>query len=440
MNKIAVLGTGYVGLVTGSCLADFGLEVTGCDVDRTKIDLLNAGGIPIYEEGLDLIIKRNRATGRLTFTTDIGAAIGASDVVFIAVGTPSGDDGSADLSYVQSACRDIARHLNGYKVIVSKSTVPVGTTRRIKGWITGELKAAGKDVPFDVISNPEFLREGSAVFDFMHPDRVILGYESDKALAVMKDVYRVLSLNETPFVETNLETAEMIKYASNSFLAVKISFINEISKLCEATGANVSHVAKAMGRDGRIGPKFLHPGPGYGGSCFPKDTRAFAFTGRQYGTPLSIIEEVIKFNARHMQSMVAKIVSAMGAVRGKTIAVLGLAFKPNTDDMREAASLVIIRELVRQGALIRAFDPASMTEARQKYFKDLPQLEYGENEYGTVKGADALVILTEWNQFRNLDLHTIKRGMKDKYFFDFRNIYPRAQVEAAGFTYTGVGT
>jgi len=439
MHKITVLGTGYVGLVTGACLADFGLEVTCCDVDQNKIDVLNSGGVPIYEEGLDLIIKRNHDTGRLLFTSDIKKSIEDSDVIFIAVGTPSADDGRADLSYVHSACRDISRYMYGYKIIVSKSTVPVGTTRQIKNWISKELSSNNKNIDFDVISNPEFLREGSAVFDFMHPDRIILGYESEKALSIIKEVYRVLYLNETPFVETTLETAEMIKYASNSFLALKISYINQIARLCEATGANVTDVAKAMGKDGRIGSKFLHPGPGYGGSCFPKDTKAFAYTGHHFNSPMTIIDEVIKFNESHKKSMVDKIVKGMGAVRGKTIGVLGLAFKPNTDDMRDSATLCIIPELIRQGVNIRAYDPAAMEEAKNKYFKDLKNITYCNNEYETAKNADALVILTEWNQFRNLDIDKIKGLMHDRFFFDLRNIYQRKHIEDTGFVYTGVG-
>ncbi|MBN1523561.1 MAG: UDP-glucose/GDP-mannose dehydrogenase family protein [Spirochaetales bacterium] len=439
MHNITVLGTGYVGLVTGSCLSDFGLEVTCCDVDQTKIDTLNSGGIPIYEEGLDLIIKRNRDTGRLTFTSDIKKAVEAAKVIFIAVGTPARADGTADLSYVENAVKDIAKYINNEKVIVSKSTVPIGTTRKIKKWLEEDLKLLKKNISFEVISNPEFLREGSAVYDFMHPDRVIIGYESDAALAVMKDVYRVLYLNETPFVETTLETAETIKYASNSFLALKISYINQIAELCEKTGANVADVAKAMGKDGRIGSKFLHPGPGYGGSCFPKDTHAFAAAGRKYGSPLTIIETVINFNETHKQYVTNKIITKMGAVKDKTIGILGLAFKPNTDDMRDASSIFIIPALLKKGAKIRVYDPAAMKEAREKYFKGEKQIAYCTNEYDTLAEADALVILTEWNQFRNLDIKKIKTKMTGNFFFDYRNIYKRKEIEAAGFVYEGIG-
>jgi UDPglucose 6-dehydrogenase len=440
MNTIAVIGTGYVGLVTGACLSDFGLIVRCADIDTEKIEKLNKGVIPIFEPGLDVIVERNTYYKRLTFTSEVEKAVEAADVVFIAVGTPSTEDGSADLRYVEAAARTVARALNGYKVVVDKSTVPIGTGRKVKEWIREELEKLGKaDQEFDVVSNPEFLREGSAVYDFTHPDRVVIGYESPRALEVMKRVYRVLYLNETPFVETNLETAEMIKYASNAFLAVKITFINEIANLCEAVGADVQDVARAMGKDGRIGAKFLHPGPGYGGSCFPKDTRALARTARDAGSPLTIIDSTIAANEEQKKRMVRKIAAAAGDYRGWTFAVLGLAFKPNTDDMREAPALTILTELSLKGAFFRVYDPAAMTEARHRLADLADRIVYCENEYEALKGADALIILTEWNQFRNLDLSRVKNELKRSLFFDFRNIYKRPLAEAAGLRYVGVG-
>ncbi|MCL1818907.1 MAG: UDP-glucose/GDP-mannose dehydrogenase family protein, partial [Spirochaetaceae bacterium] len=363
MHTIAVIGTGYVGLVTGACLADFGLNVICADIDCAKIEKLKKGEIPIYEPGLDIIVERTAYYKRLSFTLDVEAAVREASVVFIAVGTPPAEDGSADLRYVEAASRAIARALNGYKVIVGKSTVPVGTGQKVKRWLQDELAKTGRCAEFDVVSNPEFLREGSAVYDFTHPDRVVIGCDSPRALATMKQVYRVLYLNETPFVETTIETAEMIKYAANSFLAVKITFINEIANLCEKTGANVQDVARAMGKDGRIGAKFLHAGPGYGGSCFPKDTRALAELARNAGVPVSIVEAAIAANDRQKFRMVEKISLCLGSLKGKTIAVLGLAFKPNTDDMREAPALTILAELARRGARLQVYDPAAMTEA-----------------------------------------------------------------------------
>ncbi len=369
MATIAVAGTGYVGLVSGTCLADFGNTVICVDNNPSKIETLKKGGIPIYEPGLDDVVIRNVASGRLTFTTDMAAAVRKSDVVFIAVGTPPADDGSADLKYVEAVAREVGRAMNGYKVFVDKSTVPIGTARKVMGWVNEELAKRGdeaKDITFDVVSNPEFLREGSAVQDFMHPDRVVIGAETDKARTLMKDVYRSLYINETPYIETNIETAEMIKYASNAFLAVKITYINEVANLCEKVGANVQDVAKAMGRDGRIGGKFLHPGPGYGGSCFPKDTQAMARIGRDAGEPLSIVEATIEANDRQKDRMVTKIENGLGgdgSLKGKTLAVLGLAFKPNTDDMREAPAITILEGLAAKGAKLRACDPAAVTEA-----------------------------------------------------------------------------
>ena len=446
MASIAVIGTGYVGLVSGACLADFGNTVTCVDVDEKKIESLRAGQIPIFEPGLSDVVARNVAAERLSFTTEASWAIEAAEVIFIAVGTPPSDDGYADLRYVEEAARTIGRTISSYRVVVDKSTVPIGTGRLVKRWIAEELDVRAAQSPssalshdFDVVSNPEFLREGSAVYDFMHPDRVVLGIESDKAREAMRAIYRVLYLNETPFIETNLESAEMIKYASNAFLAVKITFINEIANLCEKVGADVKAVATAMGKDGRIGAKFLHPGPGYGGSCFPKDTKALADIARKNDSPLKVVEATILANEAQKLRMVDKIEEALGSLKGKKLAVLGLAFKPNTDDMREAPALAILAALVSGGARIKAYDPEAMKEASWRLQAIDDHVTYCAGEYDTMKDADALVILTEWNQFRNLDLAKVKRLLKTPVLFDFRNIYDRAQAEALGFAYIGVG-
>ena len=445
MATITVAGTGYVGLVSGACLADFGNTVICVDNNEEKIATLEKGGIPIYEPGLDDVVTRNVSAGRLFFSTELASSVKRSDVVFIAVGTPPADDGSADLTYVEAVAREIGRAMNGYKVFVDKSTVPVGTGKKVKQWVLEELAKRGdeaKNMSFDVVSNPEFLREGSAVQDFMHPDRVVIGAESIRAKNLMKDVYRSLYINETPYIETNIETAEMIKYASNSFLAVKITFINEIANLCEKVGANVQDVAKAMGRDGRIGNKFLHPGPGYGGSCFPKDTLAIARIGRDAGEPLSIVESTIEANEKQKLRMVTKIEEGMGgngSLKGKSIAVLGLAFKPNTDDMRDAPALTILKGLVDKGASIRACDPAAVREATWRLESIKDRVAYFEDEYTALKGADALVLMTEWNQYRNLDLDRVKSLLKRPVFFDLRNVYTREDVEDKGFVYFGVG-
>ncbi len=439
MSNIAVVGTGYVGLVTGTILSDFGHSIICVDNDAKKVERLKKGEVPIFEPGLDPIVERNVLDKRLSFTTDTAAAVKACDVVFIAVGTPPADDGSADLKYVEQVARDIARAMDSYKVIVDKSTVPIGTGQKVKGWVSEELAARGKDIPFDVVSNPEFLREGSAVQDFTHPDRVVIGAESEKALGIMKEVYRVLYLNETPFVETNIETAEMIKYASNAFLALKITYINEVANLCEKVGANVQDVARAMGRDGRISPKFLHAGPGYGGSCFPKDTLALAEIGRAAGARIELIEQTVKSNEHQKKLMAQKIITTMGGVKGKTLAVLGLAFKPNTDDMRESPAITIMEELAAAGARFRVYDPEAMEEAAWRLESIKDQVAYAAGEYETMEGADAVVIMTEWNQFRNLDLGRVKKLLAAPFFFDLRNIYRRSMVEEAGFTYTGVG-
>lgn len=439
MSTIAVIGTGYVGLVSGALLSDFGHRVICMDNDQNKINDLNSGRIPIFEPGLEDIVKRNIYYKRLFFTTDMKSAVESSDTIFIAVGTPPKDDGSADLSHVLAVAEEIASYFNDYKVIVNKSTVPIGTGQEIKETIRRKLATCNSDYSFDFVSNPEFLREGSAINDFMRPDRVIVGTESEKALNQLKEIYRVLYLNETPFIETNIETAEMIKYASNAFLAMKITYINEIANLCEKVGADVQQVAKAMGKDGRISPKFLHAGPGYGGSCFPKDTCALAHIARAYEEPISLIEATIAANNHQKLKMIDKIIRGMEHVEGKTISVLGLTFKPNTDDMREAPALTIIPELVKKGARIKAFDPESQKEGTWRFEDCMNEMEICSNEYEAITGADAIVILTEWNQFRNLDFDKIKSISKGRILFDLRNIYVRESVERQGFTYFGVG-
>ncbi|MHB1393070.1 MAG: UDP-glucose dehydrogenase family protein [Clostridia bacterium] len=439
MQKIAIVGTGYVGLVTGACLSDFGMKVICIDKDIEKINNLNVGHIPIYETGLDLVVERNTEHERLSFTTDIEMAVKESDVIFIAVGTPPLEDGSADLQYVKAVAADIARYMNGYKVIVNKSTVPIGTAKMVKETINTVLVERNVSYECDVVSNPEFLREGTAVYDFTHPDRVVIGADSEKAIEVMKKVYKVLYLNETPFVITNVETAEMIKYASNAFLAMKITFINEIANLCEKVGANVQDVAKAVGKDGRIGTKFLHPGPGYGGSCFPKDTRALVEIGKKYGSPMTLIEKTAEANERQKHLMVEKIESAMGNIKGKRLAILGLAFKNNTDDIRESPAITILTGLMEKGAVINVYDPAAMIEARLRLKNIEDNIVYCNDEYEAINEADAVVIVTEWNQFRNLDLDKIKKSLNEPYFFDLRNIYKKNDMIEMGFKYYGVG-
>jgi UDPglucose 6-dehydrogenase len=431
--NICVVGTGYVGLVTGACFADFGLNVVCVDNDEEKIGMLNEGRIPMYEPGLEELIKKNEAAGRLAFSTDIAEAIKRSLVVLIAVGTPSREDGSADLSYVEEVAKTIARNLNGYKVIVTKSTVPVGTGKFIEK-IIREEKVGNES--FDVSSNPEFLREGSAIEDFMRPDRVVLGVTSDQAIAILKDLYSPLYLVETPFVITNIETAEMIKYASNAFLATKISFINEMGRICEEAGADVHLVAKGMGLDKRIGPKFLHPGPGYGGSCFPKDTIAITRIAKEHGCTFEIVEAVIRVNERQRGLMIEKIKAMVGGLDGKTIGILGLTFKPNTDDIRESPAIDIVRTLVNEGAIIRTYDPAGMDSARE-VLQDT--VIYCMDAYNTAQGCDAIVILTEWNQFRMLDLDRIKGLLKSPVLIDLRNIYEASEVKKHGFEYICVG-
>jgi UDPglucose 6-dehydrogenase len=429
---IGIIGTGYVGLVTGACFAEFGISVTCVDKDEKKIRSLKNGAIQFYEPGLDELVKRNLKQGRLKFTTKIGKAIESSLVIFIAVGTPRRGDGSANMEYVEEVAREIARHIDGYKVIVTKSTVPVGTGKKIREIISKNLK---EQTEFDIVSNPEFLREGSAIEDFMRPNRVVIGAKSQQAVAIMKDLYKPLYLIETPFVITNNETAELIKYASNSFLATKISFINEMANLCEKVGADVHMVAKGMGLDQRIGPKFLHPGPGYGGSCLPKDTNALIKIAEEHDVELSIVDSAIKANERQREFMVKKIKDAMGVLEGKTIAILGLSFKPNTDDIREAPSFYIIKSLLKEKANIRVYDPVSMKEAN----RILPEIKYCKDPYEAAKGADAFVIVTEWNQFRNLELDRLKKLLKGLYFFDLRNIYEPQRLKEKGFRYFCVG-
>jgi UDPglucose 6-dehydrogenase len=440
MSKIAVLGTGYVGLVTGACLSDFGHTVVCVDVDEEKIAQLQRGRLPIFEPGLEPLIERNTYYKRLSFTGDFDRAVGESEVVFIAVGTPAGADGAADLRQVEAAARGIAEFMRGYTVIVDKSTVPVGTARRVREWIEEGLSGRGVEIPFDVVSNPEFLREGSAVYEFTHPDRVVIGSDSGQALEVMRSVYRVLYLNETPFVETGPETAEMIKYASNAFLAMKITFINEVADLCEKVGADVQDVARALGRDGRISPKFLHAGPGYGGSCFPKDTLALCALGKSSGARQYLIERTIESNERQKLLMAEKITSRLGSdLRGTTLAVLGLAFKQDTDDMRESPAIPILSALRHAGSQLRVYDPAAM-EQLPRWLPDASEEIYrAADEYDAMEGADALVILTPWNQFRNLDLQRVKALLRQPIVFDFRNVYNRRLMEGEGFEYCGVG-
>jgi len=429
---IAVIGSGYVGLVTGACFAEFGVDVTCVDVDAEKIERLSGGILPIYEPGLEQLVAKNTNAGRLRFTTDVKQGVEQALVIFLAVGTPPNPDGSPNLSYVESAARSVADHMNGYKVIVTKSTVPIGTGERIRTLIKEHQKAR---VNFGIVSNPEFLREGAAISDFMRPDRVVIGSRDEEAVAIMRDLYRPLYLIEAPFVITSLEAAELTKYAANAFLATKISFINEIANLCEKIGCDVHDVARAMGMDRRIGGKFLHPGPGFGGSCFPKDTQALTSVARQFECDSLIVDAVIEANHRQQRAMIPKIEKLVGDLREKKIAVLGLAFKPETDDMREAPSVEIIRGLVERGAKVCAYDPVAMSEAR----KILPAIAYAEDEYAAVAQADALVFVTEWNQFRALDMARIRDLMTSPRIADLRNIYDPGDMRELGFDYVGVG-
>ncbi len=429
---IAVIGSGYVGLVTGTCFAEFGVDVTCIDVDEDKIARLKRGESPIYEPGLEQLLEKNLQAGRLRFTTELADAIRQSLVIFIAVGTPPRADGSADLTYVEEVARALAEHLDSYKVIVTKSTVPVGTGKRLAALIK---KHQATPTEFSVVSNPEFLREGAAITDFMRPDRVVIGGSDPQAIAIMKDLYRPLYLIETPFVITSLEGAELIKYAANAFLATKISFINEIANLCEKVGCDVHDVARALGMDRRIGSKFLHPGPGFGGSCFPKDTAALSNIGREYSSPTRIVDTVIEVNRAQREMMIPKIERLAGGLKSKRVAVLGLAFKPETNDMRDAPSVDIIQGLIESGATVSAYDPIATDDAR----KVLPNIEFANDEYEAVAGADVLVIVTEWNQFRALDMNRIRKSMKTPKIADLRNIYDPASIREFGFEYVGVG-
>jgi UDPglucose 6-dehydrogenase len=429
-----MIGAGYVGLVSGACFAEFGANVVCVDKDERRIDALREGKIPIYEPGLDDLVERNVKAGRLAFATELGEPVAGADLVFIAVGTPTRrGDGYADLKYVYAAAEEVAAYLQKYTVIVDKSTVPVGTAREVERVI----RKANPSADFDVASNPEFLREGSAISDFMRPDRVVLGVESARAEAMLRELYRPLNLIEAPIQVTDLESAEIIKYASNAFLATKISFINEISQLCEKTGADVHAVAKGMGLDGRIGKKFLHAGPGYGGSCFPKDTVALIRMAQEHGVSSRIVEAVVEVNASQKARMVAKVREALGgSVADKHIAVLGLTFKPETDDMRDAPSLAILPALADRGAVITAHDPAGMEEAR----KVLPEsIQYADTIDAAVRDADAVILMTEWNQYRGLDLEKLKSQMRGNVFVDLRNVYERSMMEKHGLEYACVG-
>jgi UDPglucose 6-dehydrogenase len=430
--QIAVIGTGYVGLVTGAGLADFGNEVICVDIDVKKIDALRRGEIPIYEPGLDLLVSKNVAEKRLSFSTDLPEAIRAARAIFIAVGTPPKADGSADLRYVESVARSIAEHMDGPKLVITKSTVPIGTGRMIEKI----LAEKGNGHRGSVVSNPEFLREGSAIEDFMKPDRVVIGASDAESAELMKEIYAPLHYLEIPFVVTNVESSELIKYASNGFLATKITFINEIAQVCEKVGGDVQDVARGMGLDSRIGPKFLQTGPGFGGSCFPKDTSAMADIARRHGYEFQIMEAVLRVNDDIKQRMVTKIVEAAGgSVKGKIVAMLGLAFKPETDDMRDSPTIPIIKGLQKRGATVRAYDPQAVENCRSIF----ENLTYCEDAYTTAKGADVLVIATEWNEFRALNLERIKKDMRQAVIVDLRNVYDPKRVRALGFHYTSVG-
>lgn len=431
--RIAMIGTGYVGLVSGACFSEFGIDVVCVDLDANKIAGLESGQVPIFEPGLETLVANNVEKSRLSFTTGLNEAVASSDAVFIAVGTPSRrGDGHADLSYVHAAAAQIAEALDGYTVIVTKSTVPVGTGKEVERIV----RATRADADFDVVSNPEFLREGSAIEDFMRPDRVVIGTDSERARELMRALYRPLSLIETPILFTNRETAELIKYATNAFLATKISFINEVANLCERVGADVYDVSRGIGLDGRIGKKFLHPGPGYGGSCFPKDTLALVKTAQDFQAPVRIVEAVVDINDQRKKEMASRIVTACdGSVVGKSIAVLGLTFKPNTDDMRESPSLDIVPALQAAGAVVRAFDPEGMEEAK----KVLQDVVWCGDTYEAIDGSDATVIVTEWNEFRSLDFERMKEIMKAPVLVDLRNVYDPNYVRAAGFAYSCVG-
>jgi len=430
--NVGVIGAGYVGLVTGACFAEFGVNVTCIDTNEGRINLLQKGVVPFYEPGLEELIRKNVNEGRLYFSNNTAESVKKSDVIFIAVGTPSLEDGSADLSYVDSVARTIAENLNGYKVIVTKSTVPVGTGERLRN-IIQDIR---NDGDFDIVSNPEFLREGSAIGDFMRPDRIVIGSGSERATSVMRDLYRPLYLTETPFITTDVETAEMIKYASNVFLAAKISFINEMANLCEKVGANVQVVSKAMGLDKRIGPKFLHAGPGYGGSCFPKDVRALLQIAESHGYDFKIARSVIEVNITQKDRMITKIEHALRGAGGKTIGILGLSFKPNTNDIRESPAVHIIEGLLDIGANIRVYDPVAMDDTKSVLGQ---RVTYCSDAYDAASNADAIILVTEWNQFRNLQLERLKGLLKHPVFIDLRNVYEPDRMRKSGFDYYSVG-
>lgn len=432
--NIGIIGIGYVGLVTGACFAEFGVQVTCMDSNAQKIEGLKKGIVPIYEPGLEELVRKNLRDRRLVFTTDIRQAVEAALVIFIAVGTPPRGDGLADLSYVEAVARGIAEHLNGYKVIALKSTVPVGTGKRIRTIISERLK---EQVDFDIISNPEFLREGSAIEDFMRPNRVVIGTASSQAEAIMRDLYRPLYLIDTPFIITDNTTAEMIKYASNAFLATKISFINEIANLCEKVGGDVHTIARGMGLDGRISPKFLHPGPGFGGSCLPKDIRALNQLSLEHQYDFKLLRAVIEVNEQQRVLMVEKIKKALSPFKNRVLGVLGLSYKPNTDDIRESPAIDVIRLLQKEGAQLKVYDPAAMQGAKQ--ILKLKRVSFCEDPYEVAKGSDAVILATEWNEFRNLDLGLLKQGLKQPVFVDLRNVYDPAKMASLGFRYIGVG-
>jgi UDPglucose 6-dehydrogenase len=440
MLKIAIVGSGYVGLVTGVCLSDFGWQVTCVDRNEEIICKLNQGIPPIYEPGLEDLLAKNLLNKRVSFTTDLYQAVNECDIIFIAVGTPQNEDGSAELVNVFEVAHQIGRYMNSHKIIVDKSTVPVGTGQLVKKIIKEELVARNLSLSFEVISNPEFLRQGSAIQDFTHADRVVIGAESEEAIAVMKEVYQVLFLNETPFLIVNIETAEMVKYASNAFLATKISFINELTELCEKTGVNIQQVGMGMGMDGRINPKFLHAGPGFGGSCFPKDTKALVHIGNLYGCNLGIVKATIEANEKQKKRLAEIVLREMGHLKGKTLGILGLAFKNNTDDMRESPAVGILEELAAQGAQFRVYDPKAMQNAAKLFEnRSISVIKYCMDEYDASLEVDALILMTEWNQFRSLNLDKIRKAMKGKFFFDFRNIYSKEPMERKGFQYYSVG-
>ena len=431
--RVAMIGTGYVGLVSGACFSDFGHDVVCVDKDASKIEMLEAGKMPIYEPGLDVLVAENVRAKRLSFTTSLAEAVPDADAVFIAVGTPSRrGDGYADLSYVHAAAREIAESLQGYTVIVTKSTVPVGTGREVERI----AKETNPEADFSVASNPEFLREGAAIDDFKRPDRVVVGTDDERAQQIMRELYRPLYLNETPVLFTSRETSELIKYAANAFLATKITFINEMADLCEKVGANVQDVSRGIGLDGRIGSKFLHAGPGYGGSCFPKDTLALTRTAQEHGAPTQIVEAVVRINDARKEQMGQKIIAACGgSVNGKTIGLLGLTFKPNTDDMRDSPSIDIVKILQQAGASVKAYDPEGMDEAR----KVMQDVSYCDDAYDVATGCDAVAIVTEWNEFRALDLNRLKSSMVSPILIDLRNIYEPREVTAKGFDYHSIG-